>query len=110
MGTMDEMFGNRNMAGPGVFESFLRKAAEEKDTHHFLIVAGKPCKNAYGHQFSPISFEPLNMLLDDNKMLHPYGDVRVAMPPNARVVFVGHHKVCDNLSPATVSRLAFVYY
>lgn len=110
MGTNDEMYGNKNMAGPGAYESFLRKAAVEKDTMHFLIVAGYPAKNDYGHQFSAISFEGLNSLLDDNKMLHPYDDVRVPMPSNARVVFVGHHKVCDVLSPATVSRLAFVYY
>jgi hypothetical protein len=101
------MFGTKNTSG--VYEQFFRKAAEEKDTQHFLIVTGKTSNNEYGHDFNTHTFEPLNTVMDDNKMLILENEVKVPMPPNARLVFVANHQG-PKLSPASVSRMGFVCY
>jgi len=76
-----------------------------------LIVAGNKSSNdnEYGHDFNTHTFEPLNTVLDDNKVLILENEVKVPMPPNARLVFVSNHEG-PKLSPATNSRMGFVTY
>ena len=105
---LEEMYGSKE--SPGLYEKFLKKASQEKDTEHYLIITGKSTNEQFGHEFNPISFEQLNTVMDDNKTLIVAEDHKVPVPPNARLVFVAHPEGPKLLSPASVSRMGFVMY
>merc|ERR1711981_1332918 len=83
----------------GTFTALFRKMiAADCNTLKIVNVNG---------ELSPYNVEPLNSLLDDNKVLCLANGERLELPSNMKLVF--QVKNMDNLSPAFVSRTGNVY-
>jgi len=82
----------------GTFTKALREAVEKKAW--VLVVCGELDQAA-------VSFEALNTLLDDNKVLMLETGEKIPLCPESRVVFI--NKDCSTMSPASISRLGVVH-
>jgi len=106
-GTMDaslaEFIGkqNREEWSEGAFTKALREANEKKA---WLTVV---CGEGSSKDALAVTFESLNTLLDDNKMLTLETGEKIRLLPDTKVVFIA--KDCSGMSPATVSRCGMVW-
>jgi len=97
--SLDEFIGKMDGEewSEGAFTKALREANEKKAW--LVVVCGGDVPSA--------KFEALNTLLDDNKLLTLETGEKIRLAPEVRIIFVS--KACDNMSPASVSRLGMVW-
>jgi hypothetical protein len=92
---------NVDMSGMGEALAAYRKLQESENELAILLFAD--CQKG-----SPIVMEPLNTVMDDNKVLIlESSNERLCLNENMRLVF--EFENCDCLSPASVSRLGILY-
>jgi len=100
--TMADMSIEQLYSDTGAFASALRAAEQMADREVWLVVqVGKIAADLVHTKF-----EPLNTLMDDNKLLTTSTGTQVRLAPNTRLVFV--FEDMKQLPPATVSRLGVV--
>jgi len=94
---------NVDMSGMGEALAAYRKLQESENELAILLFAD--CQKG-----SPVVMEPLNTVMDDNKvliLLLESSNERLCLNDNMRLVF--EFENCDCLSPASVSRLGILY-
>jgi len=94
IGSNDEMFGP-----DGSFTKAMRDATTATGRHHIYV-----CGEFTASQ--SLVMESFNTVLDDNKVLTLCNGEKIPLGENVRVVFF--FSSCEEFSPATVSRLAWV--
>jgi len=99
--TPEFLYGRMNQSGKyreGVFTAALRRAVRT-EIPTWIVLDGP---------MNAATMEPLNTLLDDNRVFClPTGE-RVRLTPNVRIIFLMDPESVSQLSPATVSRLGKV--
>jgi len=96
--SLAEFFGEFNSEGTwvdGCLTAAFRQCNNEE--HNLIVVKG---------QANAIFMEPMNTVLDDNKMLCLDNGDRLPMGTNTRLIYI--FETCVVMSPASVSRLGFV--
>lgn len=101
--SLDDFIGKQNGDdwSEGVFTKALREANDKKA---WLLVV---CGESSTKDTLAITFEPLNTLTDDNKLLVLETGEKIRLLPDSKVIFIS--KDCSAMSPATVSRCGMVW-
>jgi len=104
--TLEQLYGSMNEAGEwtdGIFTSAFRTVSrpDGSDAPTWLVVDA-PMNN--------VLMEPMNSLLDDNKVLCLDSGERINLRPNVNLVYLLDPKEPAKLSPAVVSRMGMINF